>query len=119
MAALEDMEGDVSDELPNFTFNMFPEREDSEETGRFVTVAEGDVEKLISAEENANTKKKTSYDLTIVKKFLVEERNKTREIEEIQSHEVEGYLSQFVVAARTKGRKEYEPSSLRGILSSI
>ena len=74
MAALEDMEGDVSDELPNFTLNIFPERDDCEETGRFVTVTESDDEKLIAAQGNANTKKTTYCDLQIVKKFLVELR---------------------------------------------
>ena len=48
----------------------------------------------------------------------MEERNKTREIEEIPSNELEGYPSQFVFAARTKERKEHKPLSLRGILSS-
>ena len=48
----------------------------------------------------------------------MEERNETRETEEIPSNELDGNLSQFVLAARTKSRKECEPSSLRGILSS-
>lgn len=48
----------------------------------------------------------------------MEERNETRETEEIPSNELDGNLSQFVLAARTKPRKECEPSSLRGILSS-
>ena len=97
------------------TLNIFLEIDDSEGTRRFVTVIESDVEKLIAAEENAYTKKKTYYDLKIVNKFLVEERNETIEIEEIPSNELEGYPSRFVFAARTKARKEYEPSSLRGI----
>lgn len=48
----------------------------------------------------------------------MEESNETRETEEVPSNELDDYLSQFVLAARTKPRKEYEPSSLRGILSS-
>lgn len=48
----------------------------------------------------------------------MEERNETRETEETPSNELDGNLSQFVLAARTKPRKECEPSSLRGVLSS-
>ena len=48
----------------------------------------------------------------------MEERNETRETEETPSNELDGNLSQFVLAARTKQRKECKPSSLRGILSS-
>jgi len=33
--------------------------------------------------------------------------------------ELESYLSQFVLAARTKTGKDFEPSSLRGILASV
>ena len=53
-------------------------------------------------------KKKTFYDLKGVKKFLVEERHKIREIEKIPPTESDSYLSQFVLAARTG--KDYEPS---------
>ena len=48
----------------------------------------------------------------------MEERYETRETEETPSNELDGNLSQFVLAARTKPWKEREPSSLRGVLSS-
>ena len=63
-------------------------------------------------------KEKTFYDLKLVKKFLVEERHEIREIEKIPPTELDSYLSQFVLAARTKTGKDFEPSSLRGILAS-
>ena len=109
--------GDVLDELPNFHIDIFSELE--EHPGRFAEVSESDVEKFIEGEENANTKRKTFYDLKLVKKFLVEERHEVREIEKIPPTELDGYLSQFVLAARTKTGKDYEPSSLRGILASV
>ena len=62
--------------------------------------------------------KKTFYDLKLVKKFPVEERHEIREIEKIPPTELDSYLSQFVLAARTKTGKDFEPSSLRGILAS-
>ena len=58
-------------------------------------------------------------DLKLVKTFLVEERHEIREIEKIPPTELDSYLSQFVLAARTKTGKDYEPSSLRGILPSV
>ena len=109
--------GDFLDELPNFHIDTFSELE--EHPGRFAEVLERDVEKFIEEEENANTKKRTFYDLKLVKKFLVEERHEIREIEKIPPTELDGYLSQFVLAARTKTGKDYEPSSLRGILASV
>ena len=55
-------------------------------------------------------KKMTFYDLKLVKKFLVEERQEIREIEKIPPTQLDSYLSQFVLAARTKTGKDYEPS---------
>ena len=55
-------------------------------------------------------KKKTFYDLKLVKKFLIEERHEIREIEKIPPTELDSYLSQFVLAARNKTGKDYEPS---------
>ena len=109
--------GDFLDELPNFHIDTFSELE--EHSGRFAEVSESDVEQFIEGEENANTKKKTFYDLKLVKKFLVEKRHEIREIEKIPPTELDSYLSQFVLAARTKTGKDYEPSSLRGILASV
>ena len=109
--------GDFLDELPNFHIEFFSQLE--EHPGRFAVVSESDVDKFIEGEENANTNRKTFYDLKLVKNFLVEERREIREIEKIPPTELDGYLSQFVLAARTKTGKDYEPSSLRRILTSV
>ena len=114
----EDSRGtaDFLNELPNFHLDIFSQLE--EHPGRLAEVLESDVEKFIEGGENANTKRKT-YNLKLVKKFLVEERHKIREIEKIPPTELDGYLSQFVLAARTKTGKDYELSSLHGILASV
>ena len=80
-----------------------------------------DVDELITQQENENTKKKTMYDLNIVLKFLREVRKEERESEKISPEELTSnvYLSEFIIAARTKKGEQYEPSSLRGILSSV
>ena len=57
--------GAFLDELPNFHIDTFSELE--EHSGRFAEVLESDVKKFIEVEENANTKKKTFYDLKLVK----------------------------------------------------
>ena len=86
--------GDFLDELPTFHTDTFSELQ--EHSGKFAEVSESDVEKFVEEEENANTKKKTFYDLKLVKTFLVEERHEIREIEKIPLTELNSYLSQFV-----------------------
>ena len=76
-------------------------------------------DKLIAQQENKNTKKNTMYDLNIVFKFLCEVRKEERELEKIPPEEMNVYLSEIIIAARTKEGEQYEPSSLRGILSSV
>ena len=68
-----------------------------------------DVDELIAQQENENTKNKTMYDLNIALKFLREYGKKGENV----------YLSEFIVAARTKKGEKYKPSSLRGISSSV
>lgn len=58
------------------------------------------------------------YDLNIVLKYLREVR-KDRKLEEIAPGELNLFLSVFIIAARTKKGEQYEPSSLRGILTSV
>ena len=86
---------------------------------RFARITNDDVNSLISNQENENTKKKTRYDLKIVKEYLLQEHKESRELAIIPPDELNIFLSQFIIAARTKTGKNYEPSSLRGILSSI
>ena len=78
-----------------------------------------DVVKLIAQQENENTNKKFMYDLNILLKFLREVRKEKRELEKIPPDELNAYLSEFIIAARTKTSNQYEPSSPRGILSSV
>ena len=64
--------GDFLDKLPNFHIDTFSELE--EHSGRFAEVSESD-----EGEENANSKKKTFYDLKLVKMFQVEERHEIKD----------------------------------------
>ena len=50
---------DFVDELPDFHIDLFPEREEEEHPGRFISVTDSDVDKLFEGEENTKTKRKT------------------------------------------------------------
>ena len=80
-----------------------------------------DVDGLTAQPENKNTKKKMMYDLNIVLKFLCEFRKEEKKLDSIPPEEVNIHvqLSEFIIAARMKKGEQYEPSSLRGILSSV
>ena len=59
------------------------------------------------------------YDHNIVIKYLWEVRKEDRELEEILPEELNRFLSEFIIATRTKEDEQCEPSSLREILSSV
>ena len=59
------------------------------------------------------------HDLNIVLKFIREVWKEERELEKISPEELNVYLSEFIIAAWTKKGEQYEPSSLRRILSSV
>ena len=64
-------------------------------------MTDSEVDNLIETEENANTKRKTLYDINFVKRFLTEQGER-RSIEEIPAVELNNYLNKFILAARTK-----------------
>ena len=104
----------MADDLPNWNLNILDPMDDDSKS-RFIDVSKEDVEELIAQQENENTKKKTMYDLNIVLKFHREVRKEERESEKISREELNVYLSEFIIAARTKKGEQYEPSFLRGI----
>ena len=107
-----------SDQLPNFAIDIFDDEQNERIDGRFVPMTDSEVDNLIEMEENANTKRKTLFDINFVKQFLTE-HGERRSTEEIPAVKLNNYLNKFIVAARTKRGEEYEPSSLRGILLSV
>ena len=81
-------------------------------------MSKDDIDKLFPQQENENMKRKGMYDLNIAK-YLHEVRKEDRELEEIPLQELNLFLSEFIIAARMKKAEQYEPSSLRGILTSF
>ena len=108
---------EFSNQLPNFDINIFDDEQNERIDGRFVPMTDSEVDNLIETEENANTKRKTLYDINFVKQFLTE-HGERRGIEEIPAVELNNYLSNFIVAAGTKKGEEYEPSSICRVLSA-
>ena len=77
-----------------------------------------DVDRFIEANENNNTLKKTVSHLKLLQEFL-EKSGELRVIQAIPPSELDDYLSNFIISVRTKDGKEYEPGSLRGMISSF
>ena len=85
---------------------------------RFLSLNDTDVDDFIEEEENINTKKKTELDLALVNSFIFKEKE-NRRLEEIPPQELDLYLSKFILAVKKKNGDEYEPTTLRGFISSI
>jgi len=65
-------EMEFSNQVSNFHLSFLDKEQNERTDGRFVPASGSDVDKLIETEENANTKKKTLYDINLVKQFLTE-----------------------------------------------
>ena len=74
---------EFSDQLPNFEIKIFDDEQNERVDGRFVPMTDSEVDNLIETGENANTKRKTLYNINFVKQFLTE-HGERRSIEEIQ-----------------------------------
>ena len=84
---------------------------------RFVSHS-GSVEDFIFSQENRRTLQKTQRDVSLLESFL-KTKNEQRKIEEIPAVELNQYISQFIIAVRTKDGNEYEPTSLRSLVASF
>ena len=53
--------------------------------------------------------------------FIASEKqtNESFEIEQLSPEELDGHLSKFLLAVRKKNGDEFEPTTLRGFLSSV
>ncbi|XP_061174899.1 uncharacterized protein KIAA1958 homolog [Saccostrea echinata] len=85
---------------------------------QFIDLKFNDVETFITNQENSNTIKKTLKDVNLVRKFL-KMKNENRDLNEIPCDELDQLLAMFVLSVRKTDGQEYEPSSLRSIISSL
>ncbi|KAJ8315132.1 hypothetical protein KUTeg_007282 [Tegillarca granosa] len=102
-------------DLDSFLLILNESKEIHKET-RFID--DIDVDEFIKQNENQNTLRKTLGHLRVLKSFLLKQ-NELREIHEIPPIELNEYLAKFLISVRKKGGKEYEPSTLRGMLGSF
>ena len=92
------------------------------ETSRFVEITDEELNEFIEGRQNPNTKKKTAYDVELFKRFIQTSTpgllNSTS-LHELSLQVLNDLLSKFIFGVRKKNGSEYEPTSLRGFLSSI
>ena len=75
---------------------------------------ENPVNEFIQGQENKNTLSKTWRLMAFFKK-----KNEERKLGEIPPEQLNCFLSKFIVTSKRKDGDEFEPSSLRGFLSSF
>ncbi|XP_076341475.1 uncharacterized protein KIAA1958-like [Tachypleus tridentatus] len=68
--------------------------------------------------ENQNTVRKTKTDLQLLSAFL-SKAGEHRPLETIPPQELDTVLSSFIINVKKRNGDEYEPDSLRGLLSSV
>ena len=84
----------------------------------FVAMSNDDVQCFISDQENKNTVKKTQHDIQKFSRFL-RSKGEQKEIHHIDHELLDEYISNFILSARKQDGTEYEPVSLRSIVSSL
>ena len=90
---------------------------------RFNETNEKDVDEFNESEENQNTKRKTELDVNLIHFYIASEAvwhvNRPPRMEELSPSRLDTYLSKFLLAVRKKNGEEYEPTTLRGFVSSV
>lgn len=88
-------------------------------SSRFVPSSELDINQFIEEQTNKNTLQKTMYDLKILNEYFQQPNvNENRSIQNIPANELSVLLCRFFMSVRKSNGDEYEPSSLRGLISS-
>lgn len=109
----------------DFEAHLAPERlspfeQTEDRRRRFVQFDIDDVDNFVNQQRNKNTLSKTLYDMKVLRQFMnTDEINETRDIQDIPPNELCPLLCKFFLGVRKAGGGEYEPSSLRGFLSSF
>ena len=88
------------------------------EFDEFFSMSESEMHEFINGQKNKNTLQKTVRYVAMVTKFL-KIKNETRELHKIEPTELDPLLANFVLTVRKKDGGEYEPNSLRSIISSV
>ena len=87
-------------------------------SAEFVEMSNEDVKIFINDQENKNTLRKTLGDTQKIMKFL-QQKGESREIFQIPHDELDPLLANFILSVRKADGSEYEPTSLRSMISSM
>ncbi|XP_045163862.2 uncharacterized protein LOC123528196 [Mercenaria mercenaria] len=89
-------------------------------TSRFQHVNSDDINTFIDQQSNKNTLTKTMNDLKLLNSFFNEPAvGETRLLHEIPVSELAPLLSRFLLSVKKSNSEDYEPGSLRGMVSSF
>ena len=92
------------------------------ETSRFVEITDEELIKFVEEQENPNTKRKTAYDVELFKSFIQTSNPGllgSTSVHELSPQVLNDLLSKSIFGVRKKDGSDYDPTSLRGFLSSI
>ena len=107
------------EELPNVGQPSPPAAlPNNQNESRFKVVNQNEVEDFISAQENENTKRKTRHDTALFFQFC-KEQGEERQIENLDVKTLDMLIGNFIATIKKPNGNEYEPSTVRGFLSSI
>ena len=96
-----------------------PNQDKTATNKRFVNVQSEDIPDFVNQQRNKNTLSKTFYDLKLLTPFLHQESiNEHRPIYEIPPQELCNLLCRFFLSVRKADGSNYEPNTLRGLMSS-
>ena len=69
--------------------------------------------------ENKNAKEKTKRDVKLLENFLRNEKSDERKVHTIEPAEINKFLTEFIRSVICKDGEDYEPLSLRRLVSSF
>ncbi|XP_070576202.1 uncharacterized protein KIAA1958 homolog [Ptychodera flava] len=87
-------------------------------SSRFAALSSNDIDHFVVDQQNSETVRKTKYHVTLFKQYL-QEVDEHREIADIPPHQLDPLVGNFLCVVRKEDGTEYEPSYLRGMLSSL
>ena len=87
-------------------------------SSRFVKQTKEYVQDFLLSEENKNTMSKTKRDVSLFHNYL-KTAGEYRQIELIPPNELNDFLSMFILSVRKTDGEEYEPATIRSMISSI
>lgn len=85
---------------------------------RFQDISPEDVDNFVQQQRNKSTVRKTKGDTKVLHDWL-KRNGDFRDMSEIPAQDLNIFLSRFFLSVRTLENNEYEPTTLRGMLSSF